>query len=172
MNLQVTKEMKNALSNMSEGAFQAAGAILNESRESVREAIQDTTSSKMQEIINKLSNNSQILQEDIALIKLWIIGDAESYTQEENNLNDWIEEFKRLCNILANYENRNCNVGDLFKLSGLLEDAMRVSYDITNILQIKDRISKFELAVSDGLDQEERGFLVDFLSGKIRSREY
>ena len=172
MNFQVSKIMLNALSNMSEGVFQGAAVALSENKKAAKEEFQKETSLKIKEIINKLSNNSQISLEDIALIKLWIIGDAQSYTEGENNLNDWIQEYKRLADILVTYENRNCSAEDLFKLSGLLEDAVRVSYDIANFLEKKDRVSKFQLTVSEGLDREAKKILVNVLTGKLISGEY
>lgn len=172
MNLQVSKAMCDAVNNTTEGAFQGAGAILSESKRFVREELQAETASRIKDIINKLSDNSQISAEDIALIKLWIVGDAESYIQAENNLNDWLGEYKRLAGVLEGYENRACNTEDLFKLEGLLEDATRVSYDIANFLEKKNRINNFQLAVLDGLDKEERDILVDVLKGKLTSKEY
>ena len=172
MNLQVINMMKDALNNMTEGAFQGAAAALSDSKGAAREELQKETSLRMKEIINKLADNKQISADEIALIKLWIIGDAESYEEEENNFNDWIEDYKRIINILSGYENKTLRAEDLFKLSGLLEDALRTSFDIANFLEKKDRINNFQLAVSDGLDKEERDTLVDVLRGKLRSPEY
>ncbi len=171
MDLKVARIMQEALNSMTDDAFQGVGAALSQSREAVREQIQDQTSSRIlvKEVINKLSLNQRLTSEDIALMRLWIVGDAESYALCESNLNDWLEEYKRLAGALAGYENRACDAGDLFKLGGLLEDAERVTYDIANLLEKKERINKFEAAVSDGLDPDERETLVDVLNEKLRS---
>lgn len=172
MNLQVSSAMKNALSSMTDNAFQGVASILSESREVAREQLQKETSSRMKIIINKLADGKQILADEIALIELWIIGDAKSYEQEENNFNDWVEEYKRLANILLGYESKALRVEELFQLSGLLEDASRLSFDIANFLEKKSRISNFKLAVADGLDQGEKKVLVDVLRGKLSSADF
>jgi len=147
-------------------------SALSESKRVAREQLQKETSSRMKLIINKLADNKQISVDEIALVELWIIGDAESYAGEENNFNDWIEEYKRLITILLNYEKKTLGLEDLSKLSGLLEDALRVSFDIANFLEKKSRMNNFKLAVSDGLDKEERDTLVDVLKDKLRSPDY
>jgi len=55
MNLGVTKTMANARSTMSDEAFEQAGSVLNEAKNIVREEIQKETSSKIKQIINKLT---------------------------------------------------------------------------------------------------------------------
>ena len=164
--------MKNALNSMTDDAFQGVASALSESKRVAREQLQKETSSRMKLIINKLADNKQISVDEIALVELWIIGDAESYAGEENNFNDWIEEYKRLITILLNYEKKTLGLEDLSKLSGLLEDALRVSFDIANFLEKKSRMNNFKLAVSDGLDKEERDTLVDVLKDKLRSPDY
>ncbi len=168
MNLGVTKAMANARNTMSDGAFQQTGSVLSKVKNIVREEMQKKTSSKIKEIINKLKSHEPISTEEISLIKIWIVGDAEGYTKMENNLQDWISEYERLEKSLANYENKDCSSEDLLKLHGILEDAIRVSYDIANLLEKRDRINKFESAVADGLDKDERDFLVKILLGKLQ----
>lgn len=172
MNLQVTSAMENALSSMTDDAFQGVASVLSESKRAAREQLQKETFSKMKEIISKLAHGKQISAGEIALIELWIIGDAKSYEKEENNFNDWVKEYKRLANVLLGYENKTLSVDDLFQLSGLLEDALRLCFDIANFLEKKSRINNFKLAVSDGLDQGERKILVDVLTGKLNSPDF
>lgn len=169
MNLAVTKTMANARSTMSDGAFQQAGSALSEAINTVREEMQKETAPKIKEIINKLKSDEPISTEEINLIKIWIVGDAEGYTKMENNLQDWITEYERLEKSLANYEKKDCSSEDLLKLLGILEDAIRVGYDIANFLEKKDRINKFESAVADGLERNGRDFLAKILFGKLQS---
>ncbi len=73
---------------------------------------------------------------------------------------------------LAGYENKDCTADELLQLSGALQDAVRVNYDIVNFLKKKERMKKFESAVGDGLDKNERDMLVKTLSGKLNSLKY
>ncbi len=172
MALQVTKSMMAALEQASDGAFQQAAAVLSQNREDLREIMQEKTAGKIAEILGKLAANGQLSAEEAALTRMWIVGDAESYINAENDLNGWLEEYKRLAGVLRGFEGRDCSEQDAMKLSGILEDAIRTSYDIANFLEKKDRIAKFDRALSDGVDDDEREILVRVLNGKLRSAEY
>lgn len=164
--------MQDALNNMSEGNFEKTASLLNDNRDMVKEELKKQTSDKINAIISKLSGNEQITPEEISLIELWIVGDAESYTQLEDSYHDLVEEYKKLANALTAYENKDCQMDDLFKLLGLLEDASHISYNIADYLEKKNRISNFKSAIAEGFDQDKKAFLIDFLSGKLRSSGY
>jgi hypothetical protein len=172
MELQVTDIIRKALAQMTNESWQASGAQLSASKDAVREYLQEKTASQIQDIIGKLSKNDPLSAEDMALMESWIVGDAESYTQMENDFNSWVEESKKLADVLAGYEKKDCGQEELFKLTGLLEDAIRNSYDIANFLEKKERIQKFKSSIADGLDDEEREILIEVLNGKFRSPEY
>lgn len=172
MKFDVTKTMTSAKEKMSDGAFQQAGSAFSKAKNMVREEVQKRTSSEIKKIINKLQSNENISVEETSLIQAWIVGDATGYTKMENNFQDWISEYERLEKLLADYENRELSHEDLLRLHGILEDATRVSYNIANFLEKKDRIKKFESAVGDGLDKNERDILVKVLIGKLQSPDY
>jgi hypothetical protein len=109
-----------------------------------------------------------ISTEELELIKLWIVGDAESYTKMENNFQNWLQEFKRLETVLKEYDNIDCSLNDLFKLHGTLQDAIRISYDIANFLDNKERITKFEKAASN-VSNLDTNLLVRILTAKLQS---
>ena len=169
MKLDVTKKMANAREKMSEGAFQQAGSALSQAKNIVREEAQQKSSPEIKKILKKLQSGAHLSAEEIALIKAWIVGDAAEYTKMENNFQDWISEYERLQKTLAVYEDKNCSFEELLTLHGILEDATRVSYDIANFLENKERIRKFEAAVGDGIDEHERDVLVNILIGKLQS---
>lgn len=169
MKLDVTKTMANATEKMSEGAFQQAGSMLSQARNIVREQAQEKSSPEIKKILKKLQTNEQISAGEVALIKAWIVGDAAEYTKMENNFQDWMSEYDRLRKSLAVYENKDCSFEELLTLHGILEDATRISYDIANFLEHRERILKFESAVGDGIDADERDTLINILIGKLQS---
>ncbi len=167
MNVVVT--MADAQESMTDGAFQRAGSVLNKCKNIVREEFQSATSPQIKEIISKLSDQEPISDQDMDLIKLWIVGDAESYTKMENDFQGWLDEYERLRTALNDYENKECTAEDLLKRHGILQDATRVNYDIANFLEQKDRIQKFESAITGSLDKDGRAFLARILSDKLNS---
>ena len=172
MKLNVTEVMAKAKEVLSDEAFQKAGSALSEAKNIVREEAQKRTLAEIKEIIDKLQSNKRPSTEEVALIKAWIVGDAIGYSKMENNFQDWLSEYERLRKSLASYENTDCSSEELFNLHGILEDAIRVSYDIAYFLEKKERINKFESAIGDGLDENERDFLVKILIGKLQSPDY
>ncbi len=167
--MKVVVTMADAQECMTDGAFQRAGSVLNESKNIVREEFQKETSAQIKEIIRKLSGQEPVSDQDMGLIKLWIVGDAEGYTKMENDFQDWLDEYERLRTVLNDYENKECTAEDLLKRHGILQDATRVNYDIANFLEQKNRIQKFESAMSGSLDKDGRNFLARILSDKLNS---
>jgi hypothetical protein len=172
MKLHVAKTMANAIEAMSDAAFQQAGSALLKAKDTVREVAQERTTSEIKKIISKLQSNERVSSEETALVRTWIVGDAVAYTDMENNFQDWLSEYERLHNSLAAYEDTDCSYEELLKVHGLLEDATRVSLDIANFLEKKERIKKFESAVDDGIDKDEGDILGEILIGKLQSPKY
>jgi len=166
----VSEIMKKAQEGMFSGDFMRAAGILSDSRAAVREKLQEATFKEIKAVITKLEDNKPLISQDLDSIKLWIVGDAESYTKMENNYQDWLNEFDRLGSVLKDFENRQLSPGDLFKLQGILEDAVRVSADIGNYLEKKERIQRFQEATRDpaSLDKE---LLVKMLRSKLISKD-
>ena len=160
--------MGRAQESMSSEDFLRATVILSENKDSIRERVQEITSKEIKNIIDKLESNKPLSTEDMQCMGLWIVGDAESYTELENNFRDWLDEFKRLGIVLEQCENRELSLNELFKLQGTLEDTIRVAADIGNFLEKKERIKKFQEATKNiaNLDKE---IIITILTEKLKS---
>lgn len=169
MNLDISRVMAEAKKTMTDAGFQKAAGALIEAKNKAREEIQKITAPEITKIIKKLQTQQPLSTHETTLMQTWITGDAQGYTQMENNLPDWLAEYQRLTAVLSDFENKNCTVSEALQLQGILEDAARVSYDIANFLEKQDRIKKFNAAVADGLDPNEREVLVKVLTDKLRS---
>ena len=167
----ISQAMSQAEESMTSGGFLRAAGVLSESKDAAREKIQSDTAQGIKSVVQKLKGGEPLSQEDIDLMKLWIVGDAQSYAKMENNFNDWLNEFRRLKTVLAEYEGKDLSKGQLLNIQGILEDATRVAADIGNLLEKKERIKKFEEATKSPqtLDRE---ILVDVLEQKIKSPEF
>jgi hypothetical protein len=159
------------MNTMTGDAFQQAGNALSTAKNRVREELQEKTSTEMKLIISKLQSSDAMAPQDIDLIKIWIVGDAMGYEKMENNFQDWIAEYKRLETALAQYEIKECSPEELMEFHGILEDATRLSYDLSNYLEKHDRVKKFQAAVAHGIDDKGRNLLLNMLSAKLNSPE-
>lgn len=165
----ITPAMASAKDAMTNSAFQRSATTLNQNKNNVRETLQQITADDIRRIIERLRSGKAPTPGDLDLIKLWIVGDADSYTRMENNFNDWLAEYDRLESVLKEYEGKECDAGDLFKLQGILEDAIRVSYDISNFLEKRERLTRFESAIQERAEwqRKDREFLVGLLTEKL-----
>lgn len=152
------------------GAYQKLSVILNNAKNQIRENIQNTTRDDINNIIKKLDRGNDIAPEELSLVKLWLVGDAEYYTKLENNFNDWLAELKRIIDEL----NNKGELPDVESSAGLIAeigDAIRVVHDIIFFLENKERIKSFESSTGN-LDKQEKEVLVRLLRNKLTSKEY
>ncbi len=168
--LKISEIMKEAQENMFSGDFMRVIQALSKIKNELRETIQELTSDEIRIIIDKLEKGEFLTSRDLECLRLWIIGDAESYSEMENNFDDWLNEFTRLQNVLKEYENKELSLEELFKLQGIIEDASRVAGDIKNFLEKKEQIKNFETAIKNPQDLD-REVLLYILKTKLTSPE-
>lgn len=152
-------------------AFSRLSTIFEELGAYFREYVQNETDHEIKVVIRKLRDGNLLTPEDIALIRLWIVDDADQYARLENNFDDWNDELKRLVGVIAGYKNAPANVQTASELRGILRDGARVMADIFFYLQQKDRVARFEEA-SKQLGPQERGLLIGLLEQKIKSKDF
>jgi hypothetical protein len=154
------------------GTADAYGALQNrveDLREDLRESVQALTHDQMRQIIRQLRGNEPVTEEDLQLIRLWVVGDADAYVVEENNFGDWIDEIRRLGEEIGNSRLAPVEPKHLKKLQALLTDARGVIGNIANFLTHKERVDRFEETMSGGLDDDGRQILADILSRAYES---
>ncbi len=64
------------------------------------------------------------------LIRLWIVGDAASYVQMENDYQKWLEELNRLFDVIEELKGQELSLENTYKLQGTARDGIRVIGDI------------------------------------------
>lgn len=141
---------------------------MQELESELREHIQEITKIEIKKIIEKLRSNTQLEQQEIDYIKLWICGDADYYVQMENNLNDWINELKRLVEAIKVMDVEQADFSVSSKLRAMLLDGIRVSGDIMFFLKQKERVKNFTESTLE-IDAPERDLLIKLLEGKMAS---
>ena len=164
----ISQTMIQAAYNKTSADFQQVATLLSVSKDAVREEMQSMTSTNIRRVIEKLISGNTLSADDKAALRLWIVGDAESYTKMEDDLGEWLDEFSRLQGVIKSYENKDLNSADIAKVYGLLEDAMRVAFDIANFMEKKERVEKFDKGIAN-VDTNSKQLLADLLMSKLRS---
>jgi len=166
----LAKLMRQAVETPDGEEFNRLSSVFQHHRSAIREKIQAMTSKEVKGIIKKLAEGADLTEEEMGLVKLWIVGDAEAYAKMENNFEDWIAEFKRLESLLSEQEAGAEEVQDLFRVQGILEDASRLAINIGYYLETIERIRRFEEATANPALMD-RDLIVKILQLKFTSRE-
>ena len=141
----------------------------------IRESIQASLREPVTELIRKLKRDEPLSGEDIRVIEKWIVGDAQHYTEIENNFQDWVKECERLGNLLAEYANPDLNQDEtqLFKLNAFLTDLEYTVKDVIRYIDSVNRIKRFRESLGTGnISTEEKKWLVDLIEKQLVSPDF
>ena len=160
--------MKQAQADNTSESYGFVATELIKSKNGIRQAIEQATAGAIAAIIGKLENNQPLTEAEKQTVKLWIVGDAEGYVKMENNFQDWLEEYRRLLDTLADWEGKTGSVQELVEVHGVLEDAIKVADDVAHYLEDRERVSRCEAALSN-LNTEDNKFIAGMLKSMLAS---
>ncbi|MDP2654805.1 MAG: hypothetical protein Q8Q08_12365 [Candidatus Omnitrophota bacterium] len=149
-------------------AYSRLSTIFGGLEQAFREHMQSLTEKDLKRVIQKLKGGETLTVQDLEVVKLWMVGDADYYTTMENNLQDWKNELKRIMEEISLLNAGNLDLAGTCRMRGLLTDGSRVIGDVFYYAQQKDRMAKF-LESTKEIDPEERAILVRLLEQKIKS---
>lgn len=167
---EVSRIIRTAASSPSSDQFSQAGMALVKARDQVREQLQEQTAAAMKPVIEKLEKNQPLSVEEKDLVKLWIVGDATGYTKKENDYGEWLEEFRRLGEVIGDRATIPASLPEMLDFYGSLEDAVRVAADLQFFLEEKERAARFEQAIQN-LSKDDAELLAGILKEKLNSPE-
>ena len=168
-------ELEKGLRSLDADLLETASLPLTGLQNELRETIQENMREKAKDVISKLKWNKTLDIDDMKIIERWIVGDAEFYTEIENNFNDWVEECKRLHHMLSIYENASIENDEIkmFKLNALLTDLKYTLEDVKRYVNSKNRIKNFKQSMNTGqIDKETKKWLAGMIKEQLDSQEY
>lgn len=171
---QLTETMQN-LKDAAHAALAAESAeefcdfekYVNEVDAFVRETQQAMWAHEAEGAIKTLEKGEPLTPADVNVIRTFLISDAVHYLKHENNFGDWKRELQRLMEDLV----RRANTADrdsIADLRGVLKDAIRLVPDIRNYLEERNRVDRFEQALTS-LDDQSRHTLVRLINEQLTS---
>ncbi len=164
----ISQNMKSVAGSGASEDFSRVGSELVQLKGKVREEIQTETSEDITKILKKLENNEPLTPPEKDLVGLWVVGDAEGYTKMEDDFGEWQDEFRRLSGVLESYEAQTPSSQTLIEMHGVLEDAVRVTADISHFLEKKERVERFHSAINN-LTPDDAKFLVSMIKSMLTS---
>jgi hypothetical protein len=164
----MSQVMKLAQAGNNADQYSYVATQLVQAKNKVREAIEEATADDVAAIISKLENNQDLTEAEKQTVRLWVVGDAEGYVKMENNFPDWLVEYQRLMDTVADYEGRPGAVQELVEVHGILEDAIKVADALAHFLEDKERVARFEKAITQ-LNAEDGKFIAGILKSMLAS---
>jgi hypothetical protein len=160
----VSQAMKQAQADNTSEAYGYVATALVQSKNGIRQAIEQATAEAIAAIIGKLENNQPLNEAEKQTVKLWVVGDAEGYVKMENNFQDWLQEYRRLLDVIADWEGRTGSVQELVEVHGVLEDAIKVADDVAHYLEDRERVARCEAALGKPNAEDSK-----FIAGMLKS---
>ena len=164
----ISQAMKQAQADNTSESYGYVATQLVQSKNAIRQAIEQATAGAVAAIIGKLENNQPLTDAEKQTVKLWVVGDAEGYLKMENNFQDWLKEYRRLLDIIADWEGKTGSVQELVELHGVLEDAIKVADAVAHYLEDRERVARCETALSN-LNAEDNKFIAGMLKSMLAS---
>lgn len=158
----------NALKSENADDFGIVEAQINRLEASVRELQQEVWSEQALVAIQHLDAGEQLSDQDVEVIKTFLVSDAERYLALENNYHDWINELNRLLDDVSQRVDKLDDPNNVADLRGVLKDAIRLVPDIRNYLDEKNRLDRFQQALG-ALDPQARQMLSQILKEQLTS---
>jgi hypothetical protein len=166
----VVAELAKAQEMSDASLYMELGASLDRVDNDLRESVQAVTRTSMWEIIVKLRGSEDISDDELDLIRIWIVGEADAYVHEEHHYDDWLTEFDRLKDEIRQLRESTVGIDALEELRGLLTEARGIARSIANYLNYRERAQHFEQTVNQGLTPVDRNTLADILARSYNSR--
>jgi hypothetical protein len=163
---------RQALDSEDSLLFENFSQQIRELEEMTREAFQLKVWDDYKAILIKLENKETLTGDELEMLKLLIVGEARYYLKYENNLEDWRNELNRLSNEIEWLDIGGLDdIDSLLHLQALCRDARGVLPDITFYFAEKERLGRFEAAVSGTLNNTARQTLIEVLKAMMKSNK-
>ncbi|OGS05812.1 MAG: hypothetical protein A3G41_07825 [Elusimicrobia bacterium RIFCSPLOWO2_12_FULL_59_9] len=166
----ITSSIENAKRKDNSDAYRSLTGFLRDAKAEMRECIQELTRESMLEIIQKLESGQGLGAEDIDLVRLWIVGDADSYLRAENNYKDWIRELDRIEGDISAVKNQQIETKNFSRLQALLTDMDRTAQNVFMYLSERERVARFEQATKQ-LDSRAGAVMAELLNKYLEKPE-
>ena len=152
------------------GAYAKLAGILTTLEAVLREHVQRSTVESVRKIIDRLDSGADLSDEDMKLVELWIVGDAQAYSDAENDVREWQADIERILGDMQVLAEKRVTPWEASHMRGLIRDAIRSAWDLDYYFEHQQRIDSFK-TTTEKLDDAERKFLARLLEKKLGSSE-
>jgi hypothetical protein len=156
--------------NESETNYQQLQGSIAELETIAREASQALLKDKCRPILAKLEDDLPLTEDELRIIRLLLVGDADYYLESEANLDQWRDDFVRLTSEIGQLQSSDlAEVDNLMRLQALCRDAMRVLPDMAYYFRQQERVHNFEKSSSGPVSSKTKRIAADIIRAMLDS---
>ena len=156
--------------NETETNYQQLQGSIAELEAMAREASQTQLKDKCRPILAKLDDDAPLLEDELTIVRLLLVGDADYYLESESNLDQWRDDVVRLTGQIEQLQSSDlAEVDNLMRLQALCRDAMRVLPDMAYYFRQQERVHNFENTSSGPVSSETKQVVADLLRSMLNS---
>ncbi|MEM3341331.1 MAG: hypothetical protein QW728_01425 [Thermoplasmata archaeon] len=141
------------------------GFEIEEAAEKARKTTQEENLEKAKKVLAAISAGRKLTQKEKNLIREIIIGDAERYIEEEENLEDKMEFLQRASKKLS--EIAKDENPDYEQLAAILREVGSVLNSVAGYFEAKERVEKFNSAFPDLDDPSQKKILFEMMNSRL-----
>jgi hypothetical protein len=135
-----------------------------------REVSQAVLKDKCQPILAKLEDDMPLSNDELQIVRLLLVGDADYYLESEESLDQWRDDIIRLTSEIAQLHSSDLSeVDNLMRLQALCRDAMRVLPDMAYYFRQQERVRNFENTSSAPVSSETKKVVADLIKAMLDS---
>ena len=168
---QMKEAYDKALQEGNEEVYLKLSMTLDKLNKELREYATKSTVPAMKEVLEKIKDEQKLSEEDIAHLKLWIVGEAEHYIEIEKNFDNWNADLQAAVAKIGESWTEDPGVEKIMELRTLTKDTSKLVSNIANYLKQKESVEKFKVAIQN-IGETERMVLRSLLEQKISSSSF
>ena len=120
-------------------------------------------------LLPKLKSGNPLTPSDLRTLELLIVGDAESYVEDEPEVEHWKSELQRVLGEIGKLQPAAFDVDGLMHLRALCREAREALADLVFYFDAKERTAKFRAATQQPIDPEGYRVLAQIVEAMLTS---
>lgn len=172
------EQVKSGISKSLQLASQCAASETSENYEFLEEQV-DALEADAREafqaqldcrsLLSKLTAGQPLTGEDLKILELMIVGEAESYLKYESEVEEWKAQLKRVIDQIGALQSSSFDTNTLMQLRAFCREAHESIADLVFYFDAKERADKFRAATQGPIDAEGYRFLAQMVREMLTS---
>jgi hypothetical protein len=153
--------------------YEALSEEVSELEALAREAFQAKLSDTFKPVLQKLKKGQSLTPDELKMLELLVVGDAEYYLRAENDIENWKTQVRSLIEQIRSIRTGPLDdVDGLMRLRAVCRETLELLPRLAFYLGEKERVRKFQEATSQPLDSEAGQVIAEIIQEKLDSDQF